>query len=60
MTALGQSSVAYRIGIFKAGAERAAAQGRFVHVYVDRATERPVPIPAPTRRALDTLLFVRA
>ena len=60
MTALGQSSVTYRIGIFKAGAERAAAQGRFVHVYVDRATERPVEIPAPTRRALEALLFVRA
>ena len=60
VTALGKSSVTYRIGIFKAGAERAAAQGRFVHVYVDRATERPVEIPAPTRRALETLLFVRA
>ena len=60
VTALGQSSVTYRIGIFKAGAERAAAQGRFVHVYVDRATERPVEIPAPTRRALEALLFVRA
>src|SRR4051812_18163247 len=58
--ALGRSSVTYRIGIFKAGAERPAAQGRFVHVYVDRATERPVDIPAPTRRALETLLFVRA
>ena len=55
MTALGRSSVTYRIGIFKAGAERAAAQGRFVHVYVDRQTERPVAIPPPTRRALETL-----
>ncbi|HKG82553.1 MAG TPA: thioesterase family protein [Beijerinckiaceae bacterium] len=60
VTALGKSSVTYRIGIFKAGAERAAAQGRFVHVYVDRQTERPVEIPAPTRRALEALLFVRA
>ncbi|MFL4988398.1 MAG: acyl-CoA thioesterase [Microvirga sp.] len=57
---LGQSSVTYRIGIFKAGAERAAAQGRFVHVYVDRATERPVAIPEPTRRALEALRSVRA
>ena len=55
VTALGKSSVTYRIGIFKAGAERAAAQGRFVHVYVDRQTERPVAIPEPTRRALETL-----
>src|SRR5215216_6631217 len=55
VTALGRSSVRYRIGIFKASAEKAAAQGHFVHVYVDRATQRPVEIPAPTRRALEAL-----
>ena len=53
---LGRSSVRYRIGIFKQGAQQAAAQGHFVHVYVDRVTQRPVEIPAETRRALSDLI----
>lgn len=52
---LGRSSVRYGIGIFKEGAELAAAQGHFVHVHVDRATQRPVDIPARTREALGRL-----
>ena len=52
---LGRSSVRYRIGIFKAGAEPAAAQGHFVHVYVDRNTQRPVEIPPETRSVLSEL-----
>jgi acyl-CoA thioester hydrolase len=52
---LGRSSVRYRIGIFKSGAEQAAAQGHFVHVYVDRATQRPVEIPLETRVVLSDL-----
>ncbi len=49
---LGNSSVTYRIGIFRQGGEQAAAQGRFTHVYVERASLTPVPIPAPLRGAL--------
>lgn len=52
---LGRSSVRYRIGIFRSGAELAAAQGHFVHVYVDRATRRPVEIPPETRALLSEL-----
>ena len=52
---LGRSSVRYRIGIFKEGAEQAAAQGHFVHVYVDRETQRPVEIPRETRAMLSEL-----
>ncbi len=52
---LGRSSVRYRLGIFKAGAELAAAGGHFIHVYVDRATSRPVEIPAAFRAALEGL-----
>jgi acyl-CoA thioester hydrolase len=52
---LGRSSVRYAVGIFKAGAERAAAQGYFVHVYVERATQRPVEMPEATRRVLAVL-----
>ena len=42
---LGGSSVTYEIGVFDEGAPLAAATGRFVHVMVDRETERPTPIP---------------
>lgn len=51
---LGSSSVVYRVALFGA-AESPAAVGRFVHVYVDRATRRPVPVPDPIRAALDAL-----
>jgi acyl-CoA thioester hydrolase len=50
---IGGSSVRYEIGLFRAGAERAAAQGHFIHVYVDRTTRRPVPLPEDFRRALE-------
>ena len=56
MTKLGRSSVTYAVGIFKQGGAFAAAQGHFVHVYVDRATSRPVPIPDRTRQALQGLM----
>ena len=46
---LGRSSVCYRIAVFKAGADLAAAQGHFVHVYVERATQRPVEGATPSR-----------
>ncbi len=42
---IGSSSVRYEIGIFAAGAAETAARGHFVHVYVDRATQRPAPLP---------------
>ncbi|MEO5882191.1 MAG: thioesterase family protein [Caldimonas sp.] len=42
---IGESSVRYEIGIFAAGAAETAARGHFIHVYVDRATRRPVALP---------------
>ena len=42
---IGATSVRYEIGIFAAGAAETAARGHFVHVYVDRATQRPVALP---------------
>lgn len=53
---LGNSSVRYEIGIFGPQAQTAAAQGHFVHVYVDRATRRPAALPAPLRAALERIL----
>ena len=49
---VGETSVAYALGVFRAGEERAAADGRFVHVYVERAAMRPVPVPDAVRRAV--------
>lgn len=52
---LGRTSVIYKIGLFRQGADDPAASGRFVHVYVDRQTRRPVPIPAGIVAALRPL-----
>jgi acyl-CoA thioester hydrolase len=52
---LGSSSVVYRIGLFRGDDQEPAAIGRFVHVYVDSVTRRPVPVPDPVRKALQTL-----
>jgi acyl-CoA thioester hydrolase len=57
---LGQSSVRYGIGLFGDTAERTAAIGQFTHVYVDRATRRPVPLPEALRRALKPLVVSAA
>lgn len=52
---IGNSSVRYRIGLFRNAEEAASAEGFFVHVYVDRASRRPVPIPPPLRAAFASL-----
>ena len=56
---LGTSSVVYQLGVFACeGGEldpRPRAVGRFVHVYVDAQTRRPVPVPEPVRSALAAL-----
>lgn len=53
---LGTSSVRYEIGLFAGDEETASAQGHFVHVYVDRGSRRPVPLPDMWRTALAALL----
>jgi acyl-CoA thioester hydrolase len=54
---LGTSSVVYRIGLFQGVGDEAAAEGRFVHVYVDNTSpERPVvPVPPAIRAAVQPL-----
>ena len=53
---VGRSSVRYEIALFAPGADTAAAQGHFIHVYVERATRRPVgELPDALRRALQPL-----
>jgi acyl-CoA thioester hydrolase len=51
----GSSSVRYEIALFAEGADTAAAQGHFVHVYVDRTTQRPVKLPAALQVLVDEL-----
>ena len=56
VTRLGRSSVTYRLGIFRAAEEPqpVAALGHWVHVYIDRTSRRPVPIPDAIRSLLST------
>ena len=53
---LGGSSVRYEVGLFAQGEPLCAAAGHFIHVYVDRATRRPVPVPDPLRAVLQALV----
>ena len=52
---IGRSSVRYEIALFAEGSDIAAAQGHFVHGYVDRASRRPTELPAPLRAVLEPL-----
>lgn len=49
---IGRSSVTYEIALFRERDDEAAATGRFVHVWVDRALRRPIDVPAPIRAAV--------
>lgn len=53
---LGTSSVRYEIALFANDDEEAAAQGHFVHVYVDRETRKPEPLPKLWRLTLEDYL----
>jgi len=53
---IGNSSVRYEIALFKQGQDKAAAQGHFVHVYVDEETRKPKPISNDMRTVLKQLL----
>jgi acyl-CoA thioester hydrolase len=70
VTRLGNSSVTYRLGVFRAAREAArdgtadeaqpiTALGHWVHVYVDRASRKPVPIPDAIRALLSTACVSR-
>jgi acyl-CoA thioester hydrolase len=53
---IGSSSVRYEVGIFPADTgQLCAAKGHFIHVYVDRATRRPTPLPLQLLAVLETL-----
>lgn len=53
---LGTSSLRYELAVFRSDEDRASAEGHFVHVYVDRATNRPVALPPAVRAVAEPLL----
>lgn len=53
---LGTSSVRYEVGLFAQGEPLTAAKGHFIHVYVDKQTRRPVPLPLNLKTVLETLV----
>lgn len=55
VTRIGNSSVRYEVGLFRNAEEAIAAAGHFVHVYVERGSGQPVPVPADLRAVLATL-----
>jgi acyl-CoA thioester hydrolase len=54
---IGRSSVRYEIGLFREGDDEPAATGHFVHVYVERQSQKPAPIPDECRAAMETLMM---
>ena len=55
---LGKSSVRYEVGVFRGDEHDAAAEGHLIHVYVERASRRPTPLPEALRQLLTPLLVV--
>lgn len=53
---LGNSSIRYEIALFKDGEDEASAQGHFIHVYVDRESGRPTPLPEKLKTVVTPLL----
>lgn len=53
---IGTSSIRYEVGLYRNDESEPSASGHFIHVYVDRAGGRPVPVPDPMRAALTRLL----
>ncbi len=54
---VGTSSVTYEIALFHEGSDTACAQGHFIHVYVDRATNKPAPLPERLHQVVTALLI---
>jgi acyl-CoA thioester hydrolase len=52
---VGNTSVTYQVGLFQPGEQAPAALGAMVHVFVQQATGKPVPIPASLRQAMERI-----
>jgi len=58
ITKIGKSSVRYEVGLFKEKEELSSADGFFIHVYVDRKTNKPIALDYNFKNTLDTI-FVK-
>jgi acyl-CoA thioester hydrolase len=56
---IGNSSVRYEVGLFRNDHDEAAAQGHFIHVYVERSSRRPQPLNPELRTALQAIATTR-
>ena len=56
VASIGNSSVQYEIALFRREEDFPAATGRFVHVWVERSAQRPIPVPEHIRAALEPLI----
>lgn len=56
VTRIGRTSVRFEVALFRNDDDLAAAQGHFVHVYVDRASRRPVELPEEMKKSLAALV----
>ena len=54
-TKIGNSSVRYEVGLFKPNDDLASADGFFIHVYVDRASNKPITLDYEFKKKLDTI-----
>ncbi len=52
---IGRTSVRYEVAVFRNDDDVAAAEGHFVHVFVERGSQRPVPIPDASRALLERI-----
>jgi acyl-CoA thioester hydrolase len=55
---IGRTSMRYDLGVFRDDEDEASAEGHFVRVFVQTATQRPVPVPAESRAVLETVLAI--
>ncbi len=55
VTKIGSSSVRYEVGLFKPNDDLASADGFFIHVYVDRGSNKPISLDYEFKKKLDTI-----
>ena len=55
VTKIGNSSVRYEVGLFKPNDDLASADGFFIHVYVDRVSNKPINLDYEFKKKLDTI-----
>ena len=55
VTKIGNSSVRYEVGLFKSNDDLASADGFFIHVYVDRVSNKPINLDYEFKKILDTI-----